>query len=154
MPRPTGPATSLGARMTSRPPLVSSIPFWALSAASVASIGVGAWILNDRLGIMSTALTEGTATGVEVYVGQSLAVVGAALVGAGVVGILLALAVAAAASLRPTAPVEIFDPLAEDDEIEEIDVVEVPSAPLAQAPVSEAPAADAPVSDEDRTITR
>jgi UPF0716 family protein affecting phage T7 exclusion len=123
--------------MTSRPQLVRSIPFWAILAVSIASAAVGAWIMADRLGTMSTALTEGTATGVEVYVGQSLAVVGAVLVGAGVVGILLMLTVAAAASLRPVAPELVVEPVAEDDV--DIDVVEdldeTPEADAEPAPV-------------------
>lgn len=91
--------------MTTRPPLARSIPFWVLLVGSVATTAVGAWLVSDRLGIMTATLNDGTATGVEVYVGQSVAVLGAILIGAGVVGILLTLAVAAAASLRPRAVV-------------------------------------------------
>ena len=87
--------------MTTRPSLARSIPFWVLLVGSVATTAVGAWLVSDRLGIMTATLNDGTATGVEVYVGQSVAVLGAILIGAGVIGILLALAVAAAASLRP-----------------------------------------------------
>lgn len=87
--------------MTTRPPLSRSIPFWVLLVGSVATAAVGAWLVSDRLGIMTATLNDGTATGVEVYVGQSVAVLGAILVGAGVVGLLLTLAVATAASLRP-----------------------------------------------------
>ncbi|TQJ32303.1 dinucleotide-utilizing enzyme [Microbacterium sp. SLBN-146] len=109
--------------MTARPRIERSIPFWGLLAVSVASAAVGAWIMADRLGTMSTALLDGTATGVEVYVGQSLAVVGAVLVGAGVVGILLLLAVATAASLRPAAEIVVV-PVTEDVDEVDIDVVD------------------------------
>lgn len=91
--------------MTTRPSLARSIPFWVLLVGSVATTAVGAWLVSDRLGIMTATLNDGTATGVEVYVGQSVAVLGAILIGAGVIGVLLALAVAAAASLRPHAGV-------------------------------------------------
>jgi hypothetical protein len=97
--------------MPTRPRLVRSIPFWALVAASLATALSGAALLLDKLGVMTTTLTDGTATGVEVYVGQSVAVLGAILLGAGIIGILIALAVAAASTLRPHAPVEIVEPL-------------------------------------------
>jgi hypothetical protein len=97
--------------MPTRPRLVRSIPFWALVAASLATALSGAALLVDKLGVMTTTLTDGTATGVEVYVGQSVAVLGAILLGAGIIGILIALAIAAASTLRPHAPVEIVEPL-------------------------------------------
>ena len=97
--------------MPTRPPLVRSIPFWALVAASLATAGAGALLLVDKLGVMTTTLTDGTATGVEVYVGQSIAGLGATLIGVGIVGILISLAVAALSTLRPHAPVEIVEPI-------------------------------------------
>jgi hypothetical protein len=97
--------------MPTRPRLVRSIPFWALVAASLATALSGAALLLDKLGVMTTTLTDGTATGVEVYVGQAVAVLGAILLGAGIIGILIALAIAAASTLRPHAPVEIVEPL-------------------------------------------
>lgn len=104
--------------MSTRPALVRSIPFWGLVAASLATAGYGAMLLAEKLGTMTTTLTDGTATGVEVYVGQSQAVFGAVLVGAGVVGILLALTVASLATLRPSAPVEVVEPIDWDTESE------------------------------------
>ena len=117
--------------MPTRPRLVRSIPFWALVAASLATALYGAALLVDKLGVMTTTLTDGTATGVEVYVGQSVAVLGAILLGAGIVGILIALAVAAAATLRPHAPVEVVEPIdwsADADEVEDAPVVEADKA--------------------------
>ena len=104
--------------MSTRPALVRSIPFWGLVVASIATAGYGAMVLTEKLGTMTTTLTDGTATGVEVYVGQSQAVFGAVLVGAGVIGILLALTVASLATLRPAAPVEVVEPVDGDDETE------------------------------------
>lgn len=86
--------------------LTRSIPYWLLLVLSLASAGVGAWFISDNSATMTTKLLDGTATGVEVYVGQPMIVVGAALVGAGVIGVLLTLALAAAKSLVPApAPV-------------------------------------------------
>lgn len=79
--------------------LTRSIAFWLLLILSLASAGVGGWIISGQLSTMTTTLLDGTATGVEVYVGQSLVVFGAALVGAGVLGLLLAVALVAVQSL-------------------------------------------------------
>ncbi|WP_065570761.1 dinucleotide-utilizing enzyme [Microbacterium oleivorans] len=104
--------------MNTRPRLTRSIPFWLLVAGSLASSAAGAVILIDKLGTMETALTAGTATGVEVYVGQIWAVLGAILIGVGAIGLLLAFTLG---SLRAFAtPREQVAPVAEsfDDEIE------------------------------------
>ncbi|WP_019179288.1 hypothetical protein [Microbacterium yannicii] len=92
--------------MPTRPRLVRSIPFWVLLIVSLATAAAGAYILSDRLGAMTTTLTAGTATTVDVYVGQSVAVAGAIVLGAGIVGVLLALTIAALSTLRPRAAVE------------------------------------------------
>jgi len=106
--------------MNARPSLVRSIPFWALLAGSVATAAAGAFTLVDKLGTMTTTLTDGSATGVDVYVGQSIAILGAVLLGAGVIGILLTLAVATAATLRPHPPVEVVEPI-DGDDADEVD---------------------------------
>ncbi|BDV30471.1 dinucleotide-utilizing enzyme [Microbacterium terricola] len=108
--------------MSHRPSLARSTPFWGLIVASAASAAAGALMLVDKIGVMSAALTAGTATGIEVYVGQSVAVVGAVLVGAGVVGILLALAIAALSTLRPALPVEVVE--SPEDAVDEPAVAE------------------------------
>jgi hypothetical protein len=50
---------------------------------------------SSRLAVMASTLTDGSATGVEVYAGQTWAVIGGILVGAGLVGLALALTLAA-----------------------------------------------------------
>ena len=65
--------------MTIRPSLVRSIPFWILLVGSLATSAFGAWLAVTTLGTMSTALTAGTATPVDVYVGQVWAIVGGVL---------------------------------------------------------------------------
>lgn len=73
-------------------PLHRSIPFWILVAGSAATLGVGAFILVDKLSSMSTVLLDNTATGVDVYVGQVQAILGAILIGAGALGLALSAA--------------------------------------------------------------
>lgn len=91
--------------MNTRPRLTRSIPFWLLIAGSLASAIIGAVVLLEKLQTMETALTEGTATGVEVYVGQVWGVLAAILIGVGVLGLGLAAALGALRSVvRPAAP--------------------------------------------------
>ncbi|MEV8268120.1 dinucleotide-utilizing enzyme [Microbacterium sp. NPDC076911] len=97
--------------MNTRPALVRSIPFWALIVASLASLAYGVSLVTDKIAVMTVTLTEGTATGVEVYVGQSIAFLGSILVGVGVLGLLIALAIAAASTLRAHPPVEVVEPI-------------------------------------------
>ena len=103
--------------MSTRPHLVRSVPFWGLVAVSLATAAGGAYLLSDRLGTMTTALTAGTATPVDVYVGQSVAVVAGIVLGAGIVGILLALDIAALATLRPRTQVEPVEAADANDEV-------------------------------------
>ena len=99
--------------------LTRSIGFWLLLVVSLVATAVGGWLVAGQIGTMTTTLVDGTATGVEVYVGQSLVVVGAGVLGAGIVGILLSLVLVAARALVPTAAptvVEAIDWTAEADE--------------------------------------
>lgn len=123
--------------MSTRPPLTHSIPFWGLLVVSLATIGGGWFLTTDKLGQMTKTLTDGTATGVDVYVGQSVAQLGGILIGAGVIGVLLTLAVAALSTLRPHPPVEIVEPIdwsAEDESFVVADEVVTPAAPATAAP--------------------
>ncbi|MDX2375271.1 dinucleotide-utilizing enzyme [Microbacterium sp. LRZ72] len=89
--------------MTIRPRLSRSIPFWILLVGSALATALGAWFTFDTLGTMSTTLLDGTATGVDVYVGQVWAVFGAILLASGLIGFALALTLGAASTLlRPT----------------------------------------------------
>jgi len=138
--------------MNTRPSLLRSIPFWILVVASLISAAFGSWILKGKLDAMTATLTDGSATAVDVYVGPSIALLGAILIGVGALGILLALAVAAAASLRPKAAVEVVEPIDWSDE-ELVDTVAV-SGPAEEAvAVDAAPAevAEAPVAGVEAT---
>jgi hypothetical protein len=106
--------------MNTRPRLTRSIPFWVLVVGSVASIGFGVWLTIDKLTVMETKLLDGTATGVEVYGGQAWAVFAAAFVGAGLVGLVAALALGAARTFaaRPVEVVEAIDWQQEEPEVE------------------------------------
>jgi len=91
--------------------LTRSIGFWLLLVLSLASAGVGGWIIAGQLGTMTSTLLDGTATGIEVYVGQSLVVVGAALLGAGVIGILIAIALSAVQAVIPSPTPVVVEPI-------------------------------------------
>lgn len=98
--------------------LTRSIGFWLLLVVSLATTAVGAWLISGQIATMTTTLLDGTATGIEVYVGQSLVVVGAGVLAAGIVGVLLTLGLVAARSLvpAPVPAVEAIDWTAERDE--------------------------------------
>lgn len=122
--------------MPTRPRLTRSIPFWGLLVVSLATIAGGWFLTTDKLGTMTTTLTDGTATGVDVYVGQSIAQLGGTLIGAGVVGVLLTLAVAALSTLRPHPPVEVVEAIDWSSDAESAD----------ESPAAAEPAADAEAS--------
>ena len=104
--------------------LTRSIGFWLLLVLSLASAGVGGWLIAGQVGTMTSTLLDGTATGIEVYVGQSLVVVGAALLGAGVIGLLIAIALTAVQALMPaTAPV-VVEPIDWTSEADADDAIE------------------------------
>lgn len=85
------------------------IGFWSLVLLSVASVAAGGVIVTGELSSMNTTLLDGSATAADVYVGQSLVVVGAALLGVGILGGMLTVAVALLAQ-RPTEPGDTRDP--------------------------------------------
>jgi hypothetical protein len=130
--------------MTVRPSLVRSIPFWILLVGSVATSVFGAWLAVTTLGTMSTALTAGTATPVDVYVGQVWAIVGGVLIATGILGLALVLVLGVLRSFVPVTDVEIIEALDWSD-----DELVADEAPIASAPVATEPAAVAePVVEE------
>lgn len=140
--------------MTVHPRLVRSVPFWILIVGSAAAIGGGAYVLVDKLGNMETTILDGSATGVDVYVGQVWGVFGGILVGAGVIGLALALAVASARSLapRPAAEGSIAEAPAADEQREV--VAETAPASATETPaddISSAATASAPESSSTET---
>lgn len=143
--------------MTTRPRLSRSIPFWGLIAGSAAAVGFGAWLTIDKISVMTSTLTDGSATGVEVYAGQAWALFGAVIAGAGLVGLVAALALGAARSLF--APrVDVVESIAWQEEPGlETDPVAVENAPEASAD-PEGPSAaaenDAETPAEQQPITR
>jgi hypothetical protein len=122
--------------------LSRSIGFWLLLIVSLATTAVGGWLISSQIGTMTTTLLDGTATAVEVYVGQSLVVVGAGVLTAGIAGILLTLGLVAARSLVPTpapAVVETIDWTAESEQT--------------PTPAETAPTTDATVEDAAPDVT-
>lgn len=122
--------------MTTRPRLSRSIPFWGLIAGSAAAVGFGAWLTIDKISVMTSTLTDGSATGVEVYAGQAWALFGAVIAGAGLVGLVAALSLGAARNLlAPT--VDVVESISWQDE---------PTAetqPQREEPIAETPTAEA-----------
>lgn len=118
--------------MKTRPRLVTSIPFWVLVVASLAAIAGGLAIVLNGIDAMEQVLNDPNATVVQVYVGQSWVVVGAAVLGAGAIGIVAVLAIAAAATLtrRPDVAIETIDWNSDDETAAES---AVPAAPFALA---------------------
>jgi len=112
--------------------LTRNLPYWLLLVLSAASAAVGGWLIAGQIGTMNARLLDGTATNVEVYVGPSIVVVGAVLLGAGVVGILLALVLAAGkALLRVPAPIAEADQTSEPEDDAVNDTAEVAGEDLA-----------------------
>jgi len=107
--------------MKTRPRLVTSIPFWVLVVASLAAIAGGLAIVLNGINAMEQVLNDPNATVVQVYVGQSWVVVGAAVLGAGAIGIVAVLALAAAATLtrRPDVAIETIDWNSDDETVAE-----------------------------------
>lgn len=105
--------------MSLRPPatapradLLRSIPFWILLVGSIASAAVGVWLILSKIDTMTTTLADGSATGVEVYAGQSWVILGGALLAAGLFGLIAVLALAVARSFvtpRAADVVEVVD---------------------------------------------
>ncbi len=126
--------------------LTRSIGFWILLVVSLAAIAVGGWLIAGQIGTMTTTLLDGTATGVEVYVGQSLVVVGSVVLGAGLVGILLSLGLIAARALVPVAAPVVVEPIDWSADPEPIDDVEDTTSP---APADEQSGADDVTSADD-----
>ncbi|GAB3599040.1 hypothetical protein [Microbacterium tumbae] len=137
--------------------LIRSIPFWLLLVLSLAAIGVGGWIATDQIEVMTTTLLDGTATGVEVYAGQSWVVVAGALIAAGVVGLFLTLFLAAARTLLPKPVVEVVEAIdwtadGGEDEPEAGPAAETPAD--AEADTSDAAASDVRTEDaEEQVVT-
>jgi threonine dehydrogenase-like Zn-dependent dehydrogenase len=96
--------------MAVRPRLTRSIPFWILLIGSLAVTAYGAWLVVDRISTMNATITAQTATGVEVYGGQAWVTLGAALVGAGVIGLVASLFLAVLRSFVP-ATIEVVEPV-------------------------------------------
>jgi hypothetical protein len=131
--------------MNTRPRLISSIPFWVLLVASLAAVASGVWVVLDRLERISTAiLTQTPEAVIEVYQSQSTIIVGAVVLGAGLVGLLITLGVAALSTLRtqPEIVVEEIDWTSDDETAVETDApVLVDDEPVV---VSEAPDVETP----------
>lgn len=130
--------------------LTRSIGFWLLLVLSLASAAVGGWLVTGQVGSMTSTLLDGTATGVDVYVGQSLIVVGAVLIGAGVVGLLFGLGLIAVQSVLPASAPVVVEPIDWSAEQGEATVMQG-DATAVETTVVETPADETPVASEEAT---
>ncbi|MFJ2533941.1 hypothetical protein [Microbacterium maritypicum] len=133
--------------------LIRSMGFWLLLVVSLATTAVGAWLISGQIGTMTTTLLDGTATGVEVYVGQSLVVVGAGVLAAGIVGILLTLALVAARSLVPAPAPAVVEAIDWTVEAEETPAPVTTTPPADTTPATEEVVDEAEVTREDAPAT-
>jgi hypothetical protein len=140
--------------MTTRPRLSRSIPFWGLIAGSAAAVGFGAWLTIDKISVMTSTLADGSATGVEVYAGQAWALFGAVIAGAGLVGLVAALALGAARSLH-SPKVDVVESIAWQEE-PGLDAEPVEAEPASDTPAEPATSVSAPenVAASEQPITR
>lgn len=137
--------------MTTRPSLIRSIPFWVLLVGSLVLTAVGAWLVIERLGRIEDAIVSQTPEAtIEVYVGQPAVIAGAIVLGAGLVGILLSLAVAAYATLRARPAVEVVEAIDWTSDDETADATDV--FPASPAPDASPTAAPAPAISEDPDV--
>ncbi|WEF22476.1 hypothetical protein [Microbacterium maritypicum] len=133
--------------------LTRSMGFWLLLVVSLATTAVGAWLISGQIGTMTTTLLDGTATGVEVYVGQSLVVVGAGVLAAGIVGILLTLALVAARSLVPAPAPAVVEAIDWTVEAEETPAPVTTTPPADTTPATEEVVDEAEVTRDDAPAT-
>lgn len=139
--------------------LSHSIPFWVLVGGSAVSIAGGAYMLVSKLDSIATSIAGGTATAVDVYVGQIWAVAGAILIGAGLIGFALALLLGVLRSFASPAAavIEVIDaPAWEEDVVEESPVAApaVVAEDVAAEPAVALTDADAAPSSTDEAATR
>ncbi|MFD4960806.1 dinucleotide-utilizing enzyme [Microbacterium sp. NPDC058389] len=143
--------------MSTRPRLARSIPFWGLLVVSLGTAAAGAFLLTSKVESLTAVLTDNSATAVDVYVGQVVAITAAILLAAGIVGILLTLTVAALATLRPVPAVEVVEPIdwkAEADEVAAEPVVDAEPVVAAEPVVEAEPVVAAePVVEKDSEAT-
>lgn len=102
--------------MPRTPRLITSAPYWVLVVGSLAATVAGAALSFPALDTMTATLLDGSATGVEVYSGQAVITLGAPILGAGLIGLALAAALAAARTLTARPAPEPQDSPAEPTE--------------------------------------
>lgn len=125
--------------MQTRPRLVTNVPFWVLVIASIAAVIGGLVIVLRQVGAIEALVNDPNATVVTVYVAQSWASVGAAVLAAGAIGVASALAVAAVVTTRsrPDVAIETIDWTSDDETaLEPTTASAEPFVPAAAAPVA------------------
>jgi hypothetical protein len=138
------PSPSEEIRMLTRPSLARSIPFWVLFVGSLASAAYGVLLVVSKIATMEADIKAQSATAaITVYTGQSWVVLGAALVGAGLVGLAAALFLGVLVRFVPAADIEVVEPVVGVE-----DTTAAPGAPVTPAtPAAESIPATPPVAD-------
>jgi hypothetical protein len=135
--------------MPRTPRLITSAPYWVLLIGSLAATAAGFAMSFPTIDNMSTTLLDGSATTADIYAGQALVTVGGPVLGAGLIGLALTAAIAAAKALVPARPVPAAEALPADEE------PEIDDAPAAARLTEEAaPAAGAPVTADEPATAR
>ncbi|UNK72294.1 hypothetical protein [Microbacterium sp. H1-D42] len=127
--------------------LTRSTPFWLLLLMSLGLTGIGGWLVTNQVTSMTSRLLDGTATNVDVYVGQAMVVFGAALLGAGLLGILLSLVLGAVKALLPAKAGAAGSAALPDVQADEVDATEF-TAPETTTPVEDSEKSDADAAEE------
>lgn len=105
--------------MPRTPRLITSVPYWVLLVGSLAATAAGFAMSFPTIDNMNTTLLDGSATTADVYAGQALVTVGGPVLGAGLVGLALTAAIAAAKALVPARQAEphAAEPLPADEDL-------------------------------------
>ncbi|WP_433677400.1 hypothetical protein [Microbacterium gorillae] len=142
------------------PSALKRAPFWILLVASAGVAAYGVQAAVSRITTMEAGLTDGSATTAQVYGGQSWVVLESILAGAGIVGVLVALAVWAlgprvVATAAPAAPAtEYVQPLPEPAWGEQTGAAETVAAqPSAEAHPAQEPATESVPATESEPAT-
>jgi hypothetical protein len=141
--------------MLTRPSLARSIPFWILFLGSLLSAALGVLLVVSNISGMASDIKSQSATAaITVYTGQSWVVLGAALVGAGLIGLIIALLLGVLVSFVPAEATTTVVPAEDATSVFDATPAAPAAAPVADAtaipvaPPAEVDAAPAPAVDE------
>lgn len=131
--------------------LARRLSIWFLAVVSIAAAVMGATIATGQLSALNTTLTDGSATAADVYVGQSMVIVGAVLLGVGILGGMLTVAVSvlqpSQAQYLASPPEAAKETAPTTDSVVPVDVAPADETPASAAPAGETPSGETPGSE-------